>query len=113
MSGAYSGESVVPTRGVGLAGELGAGITLVAELTSRERRGLATTIVATVGILGAVVAYFITQLVTWRVAFAVGGVLGLALLVLLSNRSRLLRPWLALAGLVSAGYWAGYLLLAP
>jgi MFS family permease len=68
--------------GVGLAGELGAGITLVAELTSRERRGLATTIVATVGILGAVAAYFVTQAVSWRVAFAVGGVLGLALLAL-------------------------------
>ena len=68
--------------GVGLAGELGAGITLVAELTSRERRGLATTIVASVGVLGAVVAYFVTQLVSWRVAFGIGGVLGLALLAL-------------------------------
>ena len=68
--------------GVGLAGELGAGITLVAELTSRERRGVATTIVATVGILGAVAAYFVTQLVSWRWAFAVGGVLGLLLLLL-------------------------------
>ena len=68
--------------GLGLAGELGAGITLVAELTSRERRGLATTIVASVGILGAVVAYFITQAVSWRAAFAIGGGLGLALLAL-------------------------------
>jgi MFS family permease len=68
--------------GVGLAGELGAGITLVAELTSRERRGMATTIVATVGILGAVAAYFVTQLVSWRWAFAVGGGLGLLLLLL-------------------------------
>jgi len=68
--------------GIGLAGELGAGITLVAELTSRERRGIATTIVASVGILGAVVAYFVTQLMSWRAAFAVGGGLGLALLAL-------------------------------
>jgi len=68
--------------GIGLAGELGAGITLVAELTSRERRGIATTIVASVGILGAVVAYFITQAVSWRWAFAIGGMLGLLLLLL-------------------------------
>ena len=68
--------------GVGLAGELGAGITLVAELTSRERRGLATTIVASVGILGAVAGYFVTQWVSWRTAFAIGGCLGLALLLL-------------------------------
>lgn len=68
--------------GVGLAGELGAGITLVAELSSRERRGIATTIVATVGILGAVAGFFITQLVSWRAAFAIGGGLGLALLLL-------------------------------
>ncbi|MFM7809588.1 MAG: MFS transporter, partial [Planctomycetota bacterium] len=68
--------------GVGLAGELGAGITLVAELTSRERRGIATTIVATVGIFGAVAGFFITQLVSWRTAFAIGGVLGLSLLFL-------------------------------
>ena len=68
--------------GFGLAGELGAGITLVAELVSKERRGLATTVVAAVGILGAVAGYFTTQLVGWRMAFVVGGVLGLALLAL-------------------------------
>ncbi len=68
--------------GFGLAGELGAAITLVSELVSKERRGLATTFVATVGILGAVVAYFITQYVGWRTAFLIGGILGLALLVL-------------------------------
>ncbi|MFM7051248.1 MAG: MFS transporter [Planctomycetota bacterium] len=68
--------------GVGLAGELGAGITLVSELVSRERRGLATTIVAAVGILGAVAGYFTTQFVGWRTAFVIGGVLGLLLLAL-------------------------------
>ena len=68
--------------GVGLAGELGAGITLVAELTSPERRGIATTIVATVGIFGAVAGFFITQFVSWRMAFAIGGLLGLSLLFL-------------------------------
>jgi MFS family permease len=68
--------------GFGLAGELGAGITLVSELVSRERRGLATTFVAAVGILGAVAGYFTTQFVHWRTAFVIGGVLGLALLAL-------------------------------
>lgn len=68
--------------GFGLAGELGAGITLVSELVSRERRGLATTFVASVGILGAVAGYFTTHLVGWRGAFVTGGVLGLALLAL-------------------------------
>jgi MFS transporter, putative metabolite:H+ symporter len=68
--------------GFGLAGELGAGVTLVSELVSRERRGVATTIVATVGILGAVVAYFVAESMSWRVAYLVGGVLGLALLAL-------------------------------
>lgn len=68
--------------GFGLAGELGAGITLVSELVSKERRGLATTVVAAVGILGAVAGYFVTVAVHWRTAFIIGGVLGLALLVL-------------------------------
>ena len=68
--------------GFGLAGELGAGITLVSELVSKERRGLATTFVAAVGILGAVAGYFVTQLVDWRTAFKIGGLLGLALLAL-------------------------------
>jgi len=69
--------------GFGLAGELGAGITLVSELVSKEHRGFATTLVATVGILGAVFAYFVTEWVTeWRNAFLIGGLLGLALLFL-------------------------------
>ena len=68
--------------GFGLAGELGAGITLVSELVSKERRGLATTFIATIGILGAVVAYLITRVVEWRTAFLIGGIMGLALLAL-------------------------------
>ncbi|MSR70102.1 MAG: MFS transporter [Phycisphaerales bacterium] len=68
--------------GFGLAGELGAGITLVSELVSKERRGLATTVVATVGICGAIVAYFVTRVVEWRTAFLIGGIMGLALLFL-------------------------------
>lgn len=68
--------------GVGLAGELGAGITLVAELMPREKRGYATTLVASVGISGAVVAYFVSDLFHWRTSFFIGGGLGLLLLVL-------------------------------
>ncbi len=68
--------------GVGLAGELGAGITLVSEIMHRESRGYGTTIVASIGILGAVAAYFVGESFDWRVAYFVGGALGLALLVL-------------------------------
>jgi MFS family permease len=68
--------------GLGLAGELGAGITLVSEVMSKEKRGVGTTVVATVGILGAVVAYFVASAWDWRTAYFVGGGLGLALLVL-------------------------------
>lgn len=68
--------------GLGLAGELGAGITLVAELMPKHSRGWGTTIVAAVGILGAVLAALIGDFFDWRTAYIVGGVMGLALLVL-------------------------------
>ncbi|GMV12325.1 MAG: MFS transporter [Polyangiaceae bacterium] len=68
--------------GVGLAGELGAGITLVSEIMHRESRGYGTTIVATIGILGAVVAALIGDFFDWRTAYFVGGGMGLALLLL-------------------------------
>lgn len=68
--------------GIGLAGELGAGITLVAEIMPRESRGYATTIVATVGVFGAVVASLVASQFEWRSAYYVGGGLGLGLLVL-------------------------------
>jgi putative MFS transporter len=68
--------------GLGLAGELGAGITLVAELMPKEKRGYATTIVASVGVSGAVVAYFIARQFEWRTSFFIGGGLGLLLLLL-------------------------------
>lgn len=68
--------------GIGLAGELGAGITLVSEIMHRESRGYGTAIVAAVGILGAVVAALIGDKFEWRTAYFVGGGLGLALLVL-------------------------------
>jgi putative MFS transporter len=68
--------------GFGLAGELGAGITLVAEMMPKEKRGYATTIIASVGISGAVVGYFIAQNFDWRTCFFIGGGLGLSLLLL-------------------------------
>ncbi len=68
--------------GVGLAGELGAGITLVSEVTSKEKRGLSTSLVAGIGLLGAVVAYFISQYFHWRTCYFIGGGLGFCLLIL-------------------------------
>jgi MFS transporter, putative metabolite:H+ symporter len=68
--------------GIGLAGELGAGITLVSEIMSKEKRGFGTTIVATVGVLGAVLAYFISTVFDWRTCYFIGGGMGLALLLL-------------------------------
>lgn len=69
--------------GFGLAGELGAGITLVSESMSKEKRGYGTMIVATVGVFGAVVAGFMGDVITnWRYSFFIGGGMGLALLVL-------------------------------
>jgi putative MFS transporter len=78
--GAYSLWRFI--AGVGLAGELGAGITLVAELMPKEKRGYATTIIASVGISGAVVAYNIAEFFDWRTSFFIGGGLGLLLLLL-------------------------------
>jgi len=68
--------------GVGLAGELGAGITLVSELMPRETRGYGTMIVAGVGIVGGVVAGLVGRWFGWRAAYFVGGGLGLTLLTL-------------------------------
>jgi MFS transporter, putative metabolite:H+ symporter len=68
--------------GVGLAGELGVGITLVAEVLPKEIRGYGTSLVAGVGMLGAVLAYFVTEFVEWRVAYFIGGGMGLLLLVM-------------------------------
>lgn len=69
--------------GFGLAGELGAGITLVSESMSKEKRGYGTMIVATIGVFGAVVAGFMGDVITnWRYSFYLGGAMGLALLIL-------------------------------
>jgi MFS transporter, putative metabolite:H+ symporter len=72
--------------GIGLAGELGAGITLVSELMGREQRGVGTTIVAALGVSGGIVAGIVGgafgPVVHWTTAYYIGGGLGLALLVL-------------------------------
>lgn len=74
--------------GLGLAGELGAGITLVSELMPKERRGIATSLVAGIGLSGAVFAYFIREQFVgangegWRTCYFIGGGLGFLLLLL-------------------------------
>lgn len=68
--------------GIGLAGELGAGITLVAELLPKDKRGVGTSLVAGVGLSGAVLAFAFKQIFDWRVCYFIGGGLGLLLLAL-------------------------------
>ncbi len=68
--------------GVGLAGELGAGITLVSELLPKEKRGIGTSMVAGIGLTGAVVAYFISKEFDWRICYYIGGAMGILLLIL-------------------------------
>jgi putative MFS transporter len=67
--------------GLGLAGELGAGITLVSELLPKNKRGIGTSLVAGIGLFGAVAAYFTYQYTQdWRLCYKIGGVLGICLL---------------------------------
>jgi MFS family permease len=69
--------------GLGLAGELGAGITLVSELLPKNKRGIGTSLVAGIGLFGAVAAYFTFQFTKdWRLCYKIGGVLGMLLLLL-------------------------------
>lgn len=68
--------------GIGLAGELGAGITLVSETMDKNKRGYGTMIVAAVGLFGAVAANLVHQYFSWRNAYIVGGCLGFILLLL-------------------------------
>lgn len=71
--------------GIGLAGELGAGVTLASELFPRTWRGLGTTFIATIGVSGAVFAAVVAELTDWRTAYIIGGCMGLALLTLRIN----------------------------
>ncbi len=69
--------------GLGLAGELGAGITLVSESLPKELRAIGTSLVAGFGLLGAVVAQLTVELAgDWTYAYFIGGGLGLLLLLL-------------------------------
>jgi putative MFS transporter len=68
--------------GIGLAGELGAGITLVSESMDKNKRGYGTMLIAGIGVLGAVAAFYVSEWFAWRNAYLVGGVMGLALLLL-------------------------------
>jgi MFS transporter, putative metabolite:H+ symporter len=68
--------------GIGLAGELGGGITLVAELLKKEQRGIGTSLVAGLGLTGAIVAFFISQKYDWRICYFIGGGLGFLLLLM-------------------------------
>jgi MFS family permease len=70
--------------GLGLAGELGASITLTSELLPKEKRGIAAAIIATSGVMGTVTAYFVHFLSNenWRLCYFIGGAMGIALLFL-------------------------------
>jgi MFS family permease len=69
--------------GIGLAGELGAGITLVSEMLPKHKRGIGTSMVAGIGLFGAVFAYFTFQYTKdWRLCYQIGGGLGVFLLIL-------------------------------
>ncbi len=69
--------------GIGLAGELGAGITLVSEMLPKNKRGIGTSMVAGIGLFGAVFAYFTFQYTKdWRLCYQIGGGLGVFLLIL-------------------------------
>lgn len=71
------------TTGLGLAGELGAGITLVSELLPKDKRGVGTSFVAGIGLFGAVAAYFTYDFTNdWRLCYKIGGGLGVLLLLL-------------------------------
>ncbi len=70
--------------GLGIAGELGASITLTSESLSKEKRGLGSSIIATSGVLGSIAAYFVFDLSgrDWRLCYYIGGAMGIALLFL-------------------------------
>jgi MFS transporter, putative metabolite:H+ symporter len=70
--------------GLGLAGELGASITLTGEMLPKEKRGIAAAIIATAGVMGTIVAYYVQKFShgDWRLCYFIGGGMGLALLFL-------------------------------
>ena len=68
--------------GFGLAGELGAGITLVSEILPNKLRGYGATLVATMGVMGALLAYLVSYFFDWRISYFIGGGLGLLLMIM-------------------------------
>lgn len=68
--------------GIGLAGELGAAVTLISEVLPKETRGYGTAVVASLGVSGAIAAAIIGDVFNWQTAYIIGGILGLALLVM-------------------------------
>lgn len=69
--------------GLGLAGELGASITLTSEMLPKEKRGISSAIIATSGVMGTIVAWFVHDISQdWRLCYYIGGGMGLALLFL-------------------------------
>jgi len=94
--------------GAGLAGELGAGITLVSESMSIEKRGYGTILVASMGALGAVTAGLIGNVIPWRMAFFIAGCMGLLLLLL---RMKLSEPTMFSKHTSTAGIKKGSFLL--
>ncbi len=71
--------------GIGLAGELGAGVTLASELLPQRWRGLGTTFISVVGVLGAAAAVTVADVTSWRTAYIVGGLMGFLLLLMRVN----------------------------
>ncbi|MFY7965885.1 MAG: MFS transporter [Chitinophagaceae bacterium] len=73
--------------GLGLAGELGASITLTSEMLPKEKRGIAAAIIATSGVMGTITAYIVQSSTShihegWRLCYFIGGGMGLLLLLL-------------------------------
>ncbi|AZA50817.1 MFS transporter [Chryseobacterium carnipullorum] len=69
--------------GIGLAGELGAGITLVSESLPKSLRAIGTSVVAGFGLMGAVVAQLTVELAGgWNISYIIGGIMGVMLLLL-------------------------------
>ncbi|MCE3282472.1 MAG: transporter, partial [Chitinophagaceae bacterium] len=69
--------------GIGLAGELGASVTLTSEILPKEKRGLAATVIAVTGVMGMITAYFVNEVFQdWRLCYYIGGGMGLLLLLL-------------------------------
>jgi MFS family permease len=68
--------------GLGLAGELGAAVTLVSETMTKETRGYGTAVVATIGVMGAILAAIVGEEFSWQIAYIVGGILGLLILIM-------------------------------